>query len=91
MTCAIRRQHHVGVFEIVGVLTVIVQHRVIEGVDALEILGIQGVLGADPRLRFAAEIGLKQLQHRPEDRKIRHAEIAAGFLEPARQVLFQKV
>ena len=44
------------------------QHRVIERIDALEILRIERVLGTDPRSGLGAEIGLEQPQHRPENR-----------------------
>ncbi len=43
-------------------LPVIVQHRVIERVDALEIFGIERVLGADAMAGLGAEIGLQQLR-----------------------------
>ena len=83
-------QHHVGLLEIVGVLSVVVQHRVVQRIDALEIFGVERVLCADARLALAAEIRLEQLQHRTQDREIRHAEIAAGLLQPRREFLFEQ-
>jgi hypothetical protein len=46
-------------------------HRVIERVDAAEIFGVQGVLCADLVGRFGAEISLKKMQNRPQDREAR--------------------
>ena len=43
-------QHDIGVFEAFDMLTVVMQHRVVERVDALEIFGVEHVLGADARL-----------------------------------------
>ena len=70
-------QHDVGLFEIVGLLAVIMHHRVVERIDAPEIFGIERVLGADFVGRFGAEIGLEQVQHRAEDRQAGQAEFAA--------------
>ena len=67
-------QHDIGLFQIVGLLAVIVQHRVVERIDAAEIFGIERVLRADFVGRFGAEISLEQVQHRPEDRQARQAE-----------------
>jgi hypothetical protein len=41
-------QHHIGLFQPFNVLAVIMHHRVVQGVDALEIFRIQHMLRADP-------------------------------------------
>jgi len=46
-----------GVFEPFDVLAVIMDHRVIQRVDTLDIFRIQGVLRADPSRGGGAEIG----------------------------------
>jgi hypothetical protein len=46
------------VLQIVGVLAVVVQHRVVQRIDALEVFGVERVLRADAPRRFRAEIGL---------------------------------
>ncbi len=66
-------------------LTVIVEHSVVERVDTLEVVRIQQVLGADPMGRFGAEVGLQQLQNWPENRQARYAEIAALRFQPVGQ------
>ena len=48
------------------VLAVVVHHREIQSVDALEVFRIKHVLGASPMDRFSPEIRLKQAQDRPE-------------------------
>ena len=83
-------QHHVGAFEVVGVLPVVMQHGVVERVDALEIFGIEHVLGADPRGRFGAEIGLQQAQDRTEDRQARQTVFAALALEAPGQIRIEQ-
>ena len=83
-------QHHVGLLHVVDVLAVVVQHGVVQRIDALEIFGVEHVLRADPRLGFAAEIGLEQAQHRTENRQARHAEFAAGFLQPLGQLRLEQ-
>ena len=83
-------QHDVGLFEILDMLAVVVQHRVVERVDALEIFGIERVLRAHAVAGLGAEIGLQQRQHRPEDRQARHAQLAAMVFEPLHQVLLEQ-
>ena len=74
-------EHNVCLFEVVGVLSVIVQHGVVQRIDAFEIFGVEQVLRADPMRALAAEIGLEELQHRIEDRKKRQPERAAFLFE----------
>ena len=74
-----------SIFLTFNVLAVVVQHRVVERVDALEIFRIERVLGADPLRRFGPEIALQQLQHRSQDRQAWHAELTAFDLQPGRQ------
>ena len=57
-------QNHVRLCETFGVLAVVVEHRVVERVDAVEIFGVEHVLGAGAMDRFGTEIGLEQAQHR---------------------------
>ena len=70
-------EHNFGVLKILAVLPVIVQHAEIERVDALKILGIQRVLGADPRRGLRAQIGLEQTEHGSENRQAGDPEISA--------------
>ena len=51
-------EHDVGFLEPFEMLSVVMEHRVVERIDALEIFGIERVLGADAVRRFGAEIGL---------------------------------
>ena len=62
-------------------LAVIVQHREIQRVNSLEILGIEHMLGADPMNRLGTEIGLKHTQDRAQDRHTGQSELTAFFLE----------
>ena len=71
-------------------LAVVMQHGVVERIDALEIFGIEHVLGADAMRGLGAEIGLEQLQHRPEHRQAGQAELAAMLLQPCDQVLLEQ-
>ncbi len=52
-------QDDVGLFQAFDMLAVIMDHRVVQRVDALEIFGVQRVLRADPAGRRSTEIGLK--------------------------------
>ena len=84
------RQYDVGVLQIVGVLTVVMQHGVVQRVDALEVFGVERVLRADALGRFGAEIGLEQRQHRIENRQARQAELAAlGFAAASASVVLE--
>ena len=71
-------------------LPIIVQHGVVERVDALEIFGVERVLRADPLAGLRAEIGLQQLQHRTEDRQAGQAELAAFLLQPLGEVVIEQ-
>ena len=79
------KQHDIGVFEILGHLAVIVHHRVIQGVDALEIFGVQHVLRAGARGRALSKIGFEQGEDRPEHGQTGRAE-SRSFLQPSRQL-----
>ena len=72
-------------------LTVVMQHGVVERVDALEILRIERVLGADAVTgRSVTEIGLQQLQDRPEDRQARQAQLLAMVLQARDQIVLEQ-
>jgi hypothetical protein len=71
-------------------LPVVMQHGEVQRVDALEILGIERVLRADPVACFGAEIGLQESQHRAKDRQAWHAQVAAMLLQALRQILVQQ-
>src|SRR5262249_59651785 len=60
-------QHHLCLLEVLYVLTIVMQHRVIQRIDTLEIFGVQHVLSTDLVRRLSAEIRLKQSQDRAED------------------------
>jgi len=49
-------------------LAVVMQHGVIERIDATKIFGIERVLRADFMRRLSAQIRLEKVQHRPQDR-----------------------
>jgi hypothetical protein len=52
-------QHHVGILEAFDMLAVIMDHRIVQRIDAFEILGIQHVLRADAPGSRSAEIGFE--------------------------------
>ena len=83
-------QQDIGLFEIDGLLAVVVHHRVVERIDAAEIFGIEGVLSADFMGRLGAEIRLKQVQDRPQNREAGQPEFSAFFLKLCREVLLQQ-
>ena len=65
-------------------------HRVVQRVDALEIFRIERVLRADASRSGGAEIGLKQLHHRTDDRQARNVHLLALGFQPRHQILFQQ-
>jgi hypothetical protein len=71
-------------------LTVVMDHRVVQRVDALEIFRVQRVLRTDPASRCRAKIGLKQLHHRADDRKARNIDFLALRFQPRDQILLQQ-
>jgi hypothetical protein len=83
-------QHHVGVFQVFDMLSVVMQHGVVQRIDTLEIFRIERVLGTHPMAGLSAEIGLQQGKHRSEDRQAGNAELAAVVLEPFRQVFLHQ-
>ena len=62
-------QHDLGLVEILRMLAVIVQHRVVERFDALEIMRIEDVLAANMGPRLGLEIGGESRDHRIENRQ----------------------
>ncbi len=66
-------QHHIGFLEAFEMLAVVMQHRVVERVDSLEVLGIERVLRADAMRGLGPQVGPQQLQHGAEDRQARQA------------------
>ncbi len=58
-------------------LAVVVQHRVVERIDALEILGIERVLRADAVRGLGSQIRLQELQDRAQNREAGQAQLAA--------------
>ena len=70
-------QNHLGFFQPFNMLTIVMHHRVIQGVDALEIFRIQYVLGADAAGGGGTQIGLEQLHHRADDRQARNVDVPA--------------
>ena len=77
-------------FEILGVLAVIMQHGEIQRVDALEIFGVERVLGADAGGCFGPEVGLEQGKHRAQNVQVRNAEFAASRLQPLQELRVQQ-
>ena len=83
-------QHHVGIFEAFDVLPVIMDHRVVQRVDTLEVFSIEDVLRAYPPGRGGAEISLEQMHDRPDDRQARNVDPLALGLQPGNQILLQQ-
>ena len=83
-------EHHIGFLEAFEVLAVIVQHRVVERVNTLEIVGVERVLRTDAMRELGSEIGLQQLQHRPQDREARQAQFTAVLLKPLQQFVIKQ-
>ncbi len=79
-----------GLLQAFDMLPVIMHHRVIQGIDALEVFSIQGVLRADTTGGRSAEIGLKQLHHRTDDGEARNIHLLALGFQPANQIFFQQ-
>ena len=71
-------------------LPVIVQHRIIQRVDPLEVIGIEHVLRTRPRGRSRAEIRVEQARDRLQDRKTRRSAFSAGFFQPIYQSLIDE-
>ena len=71
-------------------LAVVVQHREVERIDALEIFGIEHVLGAGAMDGLGAEIGLEQPQDRAQHRHAGQPEFAALVFQELDQVFFQQ-
>ena len=71
-------------------LAVVMQHCVIERIDAAKIFGIECMLRADFMRRFSAQIRMEQVQHRSQNRETGKAQRAAFLFQPLHQVLLQK-
>ena len=71
-------------------LPIIVQHGVVESINALEIFRVQNVLGADLLVRRGSKIGLEHPQHRSEDRSAWQTKFGAFGLQPLDQGLVEK-
>ncbi len=78
-------EHDVGVLEIFRQLAVVAHHREIQGVDALEVVGVQHVLRAGARCRILPQVGFEQVQDRPQNAETRRPGVFAAFLEPSRE------
>ena len=83
-------QNDIGFLQTLEMLAIIMQHRVVECVDTLEVFGIERVLRANAVRSFGTEIGSQQLQNRAEDRQAGQAELSAAILEPLGQLLVQQ-
>ena len=79
-------QHHVRLLQPFDMLAVIMHHRIVQRVDALEIFRVQDVLRADPPGSRGSEIGLEQLHHRTDDRQARDVDLLALGFEPDDEV-----
>ena len=71
-------------------LAVVVQHRVVERIDALEIVRVERVLRADSVGGLGAQIGLQELQDRTQDRQTGQAQLAAVIFEPMQQLVVEQ-
>ena len=74
-----------GFVEILWMLAIIMQHRVVEGLDSLEILGIEDMLAANMGPRLGVEIGGKAGNDRVENRQAGDAERVEAAFETAAQ------
>ncbi len=79
-------QDHVGLLQIVRQVAVVVGQREVHRVDALEVLGVQHVLGAGPRRGLGAQIGAQQVVDRPQDRQAGRAGLAGHLLQPLAEI-----
>ena len=71
-------------------LAVVMKHREVEGVDALEIFRVEHVLGADPVDGLGAEIGLEQPQHRSQHRHAGQRQVAAFLFQRLDEVFLKQ-
>ena len=79
-------QDDICVVEMLGHLAVVMHHRKVQRVDALEIVGVQHVLRAGSRRRCGPQIGLKEAENRLEHRKARATCFVARALKLVRKV-----
>jgi len=71
-------------------LAVVVQHGVVEGIDALEILRVERVLRTDAVRGLGPQVGLQQLQDRPQNRQAGQAQFTAVLFKPAQQLVIEQ-
>src|SRR5262249_50302634 len=83
-------KHDIGFLQILEMLAVVMQHRVVERIDALEIVGVERVLRTDAMRGLGAEIGLQELQDRPQDRQAGQAQLPAVIFEPLQKFLLEQ-
>ena len=83
-------QDDIRLLEVFGQLPVIVHHREIQGVDPLEIVGVQHVLRARARRRVLTQIRLEQCEDRAEDGKARRSRRLATRLQTLRELRIDK-
>ena len=76
--------------QILEVLPVVMQHRVVERIDALEVIRVERVLRTHPVRGFGAKIGLQKLQHRSQDRQARQAHFPAAIFKPFQQLVVEQ-
>src|SRR5215510_6494210 len=70
-------EHYISFFQVLQMLAIIMQHRVVERVDPLEVISVQGVLRPDTVRGFGSKIGLQKLQDWSQDRQTGQAQLAA--------------
>ena len=74
-------QDHIGLIEIIRMLTIIMDHGEVERIDAAEIFGIERMLAGKLRPRLGIEILCKACNHRIEDGYAGNGELGASLLE----------
>ncbi len=71
-------------------LTIVVQHREIERVDALKVFRVEHVLRAGSMYGFGSEVRLEESQYGPQHRHTRQSEFTTFFLEKLNEVFFEQ-
>src|SRR6516165_2256136 len=71
-------------------LTIVMQHGVVESIDALEILCVENMLGADSMRGLGTKIGMQELKHRSKNGKTRHAKATAMLLQRLHQLIVEQ-
>ena len=75
-------EHDIRLVQAFGHLPVVVHHRVVEGVDAPEIIGIERMLAADPARFLNLQVRLEDGEDRIENIHARHAMVPADAFQP---------